>query len=320
MTVSVIIPTFNRASCICSAIDSVLCQTYKDYEIIIVDDGSTDNTKETIIKRYGNTIRYIYQDNEGVSSARNRGIYNAKGDWIAFLDSDDTWKPDKLDRQIKVLSDTGASICLAGHEDDSGNKFLNFTDSVPVGDYKYIASALGLVFKKNRHPLIQSLIIKKKLIVSLGLFDQTLKVAEDTKLVYRIAFNAGVAYLNDSVFILKRNRLKSGLSDDLNINSALLRYECYNKVQLEAYYSLLPINIELAKIVKANIGYFLSRQAEIYSAMRDYTMARRFAVESLKYASKLHIFIRSFILMLFPYLMQKYFSQKWNYDSKKINF
>jgi glycosyltransferase involved in cell wall biosynthesis len=100
--VSVIIPTFNRAQFVTEAIDSVLSQSYKDYEIIVVDDGSTDDTKGTL-KRYGEKIKYIYQKNSGVSAARNTGINEAKGVWVAFLDSDDEWIKNYLSVQVEQI-------------------------------------------------------------------------------------------------------------------------------------------------------------------------------------------------------------------------
>ena len=98
-TVSIVIPTFNRRNYITIALDSVLAQTYTNYEIIIIDDGSSDNTKE-VLTPYWDKIRYFYQDNRGIPATRNRGIREAKGDYIAFLDSDDYWLPEKLERQI----------------------------------------------------------------------------------------------------------------------------------------------------------------------------------------------------------------------------
>lgn len=103
-SVSVIIPTYNRAHYLCEAIESILHQDIRDcqIEIVVVDDGSTDNTK-AVLKKYGNRIRYIYQDNGGAGLARNRGIDEATGEWISFLDSDDRWLPEKLTLQFKVL-------------------------------------------------------------------------------------------------------------------------------------------------------------------------------------------------------------------------
>lgn len=98
-TVSVIIPTYNAGPYICQAVDSVLAQTYRDVECIVVDDGSNDDTEERL-SEYGSSIRYIYQDNAERSAARNNGIRHAAGDLIAFLDADDYWEPNKLERQV----------------------------------------------------------------------------------------------------------------------------------------------------------------------------------------------------------------------------
>ncbi len=101
--VSVIIPTYNRMHLIARAIDSVLAQTFTDYEIIVIDDGSKDDTQQ-ILQTYQTKIKYIFQDNQGISEARNRGIQESKGEYIAFLDSDDWWAPEKLTEQVKILN------------------------------------------------------------------------------------------------------------------------------------------------------------------------------------------------------------------------
>ncbi|MBL7129821.1 MAG: glycosyltransferase [Candidatus Omnitrophica bacterium] len=102
--VSVVIPAYNCERFISTAIESVLNQSYKDYEIIIVDDGSTDKTAE-VIKQYSENIIYIYQSNGGPSKARNTGVFNARGQYIAFLDQDDAWLPDKLKMQVSLLEE-----------------------------------------------------------------------------------------------------------------------------------------------------------------------------------------------------------------------
>ena len=93
------IPTFNRAYCLERAIESVLKQTFINFEIILVDDGSTDNTQELIENKYFGRLKYLKSENRGVSAARNLGIRASMGDWIAFLDSDDEWLSDHLERQ-----------------------------------------------------------------------------------------------------------------------------------------------------------------------------------------------------------------------------
>jgi glycosyltransferase involved in cell wall biosynthesis len=109
--VSVIIPTYNSAQFICDAVDSVLAQTYKNVEIIVVDDGSTDRTAN-FLKNYPNHLIYRYQANQGVSSARNLGVRMARGQRVAFLDSDDLWLPKKLETQVRFFSrNPEAVIC-----------------------------------------------------------------------------------------------------------------------------------------------------------------------------------------------------------------
>jgi len=100
--ISVVIPAFNAARFIRRTIDSVLAQTYRDFELIVVDDGSTDNTGQ-VVQSYGAKVRYVVQKNAGDGPARNAGVAAAKGDWIAFLDHDDEWLPNKLDVQVRLL-------------------------------------------------------------------------------------------------------------------------------------------------------------------------------------------------------------------------
>ena len=115
--VSVVIPTHDRAHLVGRAIRSVLAQTFQDFEIIVVDDCSVDNTKEVVQSLADSRIRYLrHEINRGGSAARNTGIGAARGEWIAFLDSDDEWLPKKLEKQLEMgyttdLSNVGAVIC-----------------------------------------------------------------------------------------------------------------------------------------------------------------------------------------------------------------
>jgi len=103
--VSIIVPTFNRAYCLADAVDSVLAQTHRNVELIIIDDGSTDDTPQLVASRWGHDprVKYFQQANQGVTAARNQGIRRATGDFVALLDSDDRWKPWKLQAQIAAM-------------------------------------------------------------------------------------------------------------------------------------------------------------------------------------------------------------------------
>ncbi len=103
--VSVVIPTYNRGHTVCEAIESVLAQTFGDFEVIVVDDGSADDSAEKIAAIRDSRVRYIRQSNAGVSAARNRGVAEARGEIISFLDSDDLWKPEKLTHEVRFLEE-----------------------------------------------------------------------------------------------------------------------------------------------------------------------------------------------------------------------
>jgi glycosyltransferase involved in cell wall biosynthesis len=189
-TVSVIIPTYNRAHCIADAIDSVLAQSYHDFELIVVDDGSTDNTCE-VVTFYNDRLKYIKQLNNGVSAARNNGINAAQGEWIAFLDSDDTWEPDKLKLQV---DDIRLHPKAAAHMVDA-----NITD--PQGKEHSIYEIRGMKTEFERQPfrtrpLIDVLkapfctpcwMIQKKIIEKAGYFNPNMKIYEDYDLLTRVA-------------------------------------------------------------------------------------------------------------------------------------
>ena len=172
--VSVIIPTYNRSEKVVKAVKSVLTQTYTDYEVLVIDDGSTDNTKVVLAPYYGK-IRYIFQANQGVSSARNRGIQMARGEFIAFLDSDDEWLPEKLEKQVNFLKSHDSVFILAclaeGEMDDSNYKKIRQAPN------QFIIS-LQTLFVQNASRYI----VKKKCFDECGLFDINLQGPEDWEL------------------------------------------------------------------------------------------------------------------------------------------
>ena len=135
--VSVVIPSYNSARYVVTAVESVLGQTFRDYEILVVDDGSTDDTKE-VLSKYGESIRYLYKPNGGVSSARNYGIEKARGKYVALLDADDFWMPEKLAKQIAVLeADENIGLCYASTEkvDENMQTVIGYIEADSYEDY-----------------------------------------------------------------------------------------------------------------------------------------------------------------------------------------
>ena len=170
MKISVIIPTFNRKKILSRAIQSVINQSLSPFEILIIDDGSNDGTEEWVKENFQN-IKYVYQNNRGVSSARNIGIENANGDWVAFLDSDDEWLPNKLHEQVKAI------------ESNLKIKFFHTNEiwirnGVRVNQMKKHKKYGGYIFEKcldmcRISP--SSVLIQKDIFDEIGMFDETLK-------------------------------------------------------------------------------------------------------------------------------------------------
>ncbi len=181
--VSVIIPTYNRAHLVKDAINSALQQTYKNVEVIVIDDGSTDNTKE-ILAKYGNKINYLYKENGGCSSARNLGVSKARGEYIAFLDSDDLWYPEKIEKQTAVIKMTNYNIVMSDIEFvDKDNNHLSFSN------LREVIKKDGDIMKYLLYrPYITCsyMLIKKTVFSKVGIFDETFKTAEDLDMLLRI--------------------------------------------------------------------------------------------------------------------------------------
>lgn len=194
--VSAIITTYNRRAFVHEAVDSVLAQTYGDWELIVVDDGSTDGTDEAL-RRYGEKLRYIFQKNEGASAARNRGLELAGGEFVAFLDSDDLWLPRKLQVQV---------ACMDGHPDCQ----ICYTDEIwirrgrRVNPKKRHAKYSGEIYSHCLPLCIispSSALMRRGLFKEVGAFDPTLPVCEDYDLWLRVAASFPVFFIPQQLIV-----------------------------------------------------------------------------------------------------------------------
>ena len=190
MNVSVIIPTYNRTHVLGRAIESALDQTSPAQEIIVVDDGSTDDTPQLIAEKFPQ-CRYIQQSNQGVSAARNRGIEAATGEWLAFLDSDDEWLPGKLEVQQNMLEQQpDIKIC---HTEE-----IWIRNGKRVNQMKKHAKCGGRIFQKCLPLCVispSSVVIHRSLFDEVGYFDEQLPVCEDYDLWLRICATHPVAFV-----------------------------------------------------------------------------------------------------------------------------
>ena len=235
--VSVIIPTYNRARYVGRAISSVLYQDWDEYEIIVVDDGSTDNTKE-ILSLFGNRIICIsHPYNKGVSAARNTGIKNAKYPFVAFLDSDDYWLPKKLSIQIKFFMNNPDAIACQTQE-------IWIRKGKRVNPKKKHMKPSGDIFIPSLRLCLVSpsaVMLKRSIFDEVGLFDEDLPVCEDYDLWLRISYKYPV-YLIDRPLVVKEGGHDDQLSsrywgmDRFRIYSLvkLIKNEALNREQYEA--------------------------------------------------------------------------------------
>ena len=196
MKVSVVVPAFNRESTIISCLDSIVNQTYKPYEIIVVDDGSTDKTVSLVESYSKYDIRLIKsQANRGAQSARNQGIKAARGDWIAFNDSDDIWLPEKLEMQRDVLISSGKYVCAGGGiKNEDGEK-----TKIGLGD-KNIVDYVD-VLSLDSYIMYQTLLVNKEVFKKIGLLDESIAAYQELDTAIKIAQYYDIVYLNVPLFI-----------------------------------------------------------------------------------------------------------------------
>ena len=202
-TVSVVIPAYNAAWCVAKAIDSVLAQDYRDFELIVVDDGSTDDTAK-VLAAYGDAIRVIRKPNGGLSSARNTGIAAARGEFIAFLDADDWWLPGKLRLQMSSMrqnANIGFSSTTARVVDPDGN-LVNIW-ACAHWDGPFLAHLFGS--NADVAGSGSAVIARRSLFDQVGGFDETLRSLEDIDMWMRLAAVSEYACLEEPLaVILKR--------------------------------------------------------------------------------------------------------------------
>lgn len=200
--VTVIIPNFNYARFLSQAIDSVLAQSYKDFEVLVIDNGSTDNSTE-ILRGYGNRIRWICQENRGQSGSRNRGIEEARGQFIAFLDADDAWAERKLEKQMPLFENLHVGLVYCG---------IAFTDRDLKLREIQLPVSRGRVLREfaegGRAVVIggeSSCIIRRECLSFIGGFDPELSLSAGWDLYRRIASSYELDYVCEPLTLYRQH-------------------------------------------------------------------------------------------------------------------
>lgn len=206
--ISVIIPTYNRAPLLKNAIESVLGQTYSVYEIIVVDDGSTDETGQVLGKYIetdagrGQRICYVYQQRQGKSLALNNGLQHVQGEWVAFLDSDDVWLPDKLEWQVRAIQQF-ENHCGACFTDARfiNNPYIKATAFQRARKYYkdligWVPDPVQFVASIPHGVMMQTLIVRTTVMRQIGEFDSKLFLHEDSDFLFRLALATKLCFVD----------------------------------------------------------------------------------------------------------------------------
>jgi glycosyltransferase involved in cell wall biosynthesis len=216
--VSIIIATYNRANFLPETIESIFRQTFQDFEVIVVDDGSTDDTR-SVLERYGSRIRYVYQENRGPSAARNAGVKLATAPWISFQDSDDLCTPNHLETLYGyVIKNSDVGMVFA-----NGNYLTGLEHNreiiIPADKSKRLAErgvSLCDLFEKSILRL-QAAVISKAAYGAIGGHDESLRICMDLDLGFRLLMNYPVAYLDQVVFSYRKHEGNTGRNEELRL-------------------------------------------------------------------------------------------------------
>lgn len=228
--VSIIIPSYNYARFLPDAVDSALAQTYRPIEVLIIDDGSTDGTRDLVESRYGKKpeIRYIYKENQGLSAARNTGIQEARGSWLAFLDADDRLLPQFIIKSLEAYSRLPETVALvAGQVSLIDAQGQSIPDRIYYPSAEKEISTIDLLVMNRFAPAVM---VKKEAFEACGLFDIALKASEDRDMWIRISGRCRIFRLSEKLLEVRRH--------GKNMSSNGLRQAaCIRQVLLKAYRS-----------------------------------------------------------------------------------
>ncbi|MFC1495136.1 glycosyltransferase family 2 protein [Thermodesulfobacteriota bacterium] len=256
LNVSVIIPTFQRAHMISLAIDSVLNQTYQDFEIIVVDDGSMDGTRE-VVMGYREKVKYIYQENRGPASARNTGIRATRGDLIAFQDSDDLWLPEKLASQVSLFEqdpELGFVYCDMSYfrSDGPSERPSSFkSHAPPLSGY-----AFRDMFVQGTPMHTPTAVIRLQCLQKVGLFDETMRYFEDQDLWFRLARICKMGYVEKPLVRCRLRDQKKRYKEDYLFRKNILKSAPWlrNELSKDELYQGYYIRTYLAALSYLAVG------------------------------------------------------------------
>ena len=310
--VSVVIPTYNRAIKVREAIESVLSQTFSDLEVIVVDDGSTDDTGIALQEAFGDRIRYYQQANQGASVARNKGIAEARGEWIALLDSDDLWEKDKIEWQLKALDRFGAK-CGGCY---TNVRFYNHPETRTIfelaeSSYRHEpemginGDALRLLVRPGGAGMVvcpSSFLGRADLVKQTG-FNANIRYSEDSDFLFRVAMRTGFCYVNRPLVWFDRSPAELrhvGVAAEWNKMDFFLR-NCQRRLEgLVSLRASLPPDVN--KVIREELRTIHSGWVNWYLQTGHYGEARKAVWRAARTDLTLGIAVKGFLTWSYPKL------------------
>ena len=287
--VSIIIPVYNGSNYVCEAIDSALAQTYKNVEVIVVNDGSKDDgATERICLSYGNKIRYIQKENGGVSSALNMGIKNMKGEYFSWLSHDDTYEIDKIEKQIRCLNEYEDDICVLLCEskqiDSNSNEIKNALrkNRFPKCGIYSSEQVLENLFLHGAFNGC-ALLIRKDVFEQCGLFNEKLRYCQDALMWYKIHLQGYKLVYSDDICVCNRihNKQLSRIGLDLFYKDS---YEIANEI--------VPMIIKKT-IAKNRLLYLFVRRQAIWHCKDAFNLGMQIAAEHNFFSLRQKLMLRA---------------------------
>ncbi len=318
--VSVIIPTYNRGYILNKSIDSVLSQTYPDYELIVLDDGSTDDTPnlvQSIIesKKSGvSRIRYIRQAQQGKSAALNHAASLAKGEWIAFLDSDDLWSPDKLESQLRVLRHFEHCDACFTDAQYTNNPDLDITAFRRAGrrhegDMGILDHALDFVSTEPHGIHEQTLIVRARRLREMDGFDSNIRILEDHDFVFRLAHHVKTfCFVNRPLVQIDRTPVRSvGLIELFRKQEVRLRHQQYI---YEKWLTIDGLDQETQNKIHGYLRAVYSGWANWHLEKRQYQLAREAMTTAARHELTVTMALKWALITAAPGLSRRYFMSR----------
>lgn len=303
--VSVIIPAYNVAEYIVETLESVFLQTYKDFEVIVVNDGSPDTVEfEKAIEKYSGQIIYIKQTNQGAAVARNTGINKARGGIIAFLDGDDVWLPEYLEKQIKVLDENklGMIYCDALFFGDYSGKAETYMEKSPSSGDVTPESLLD----GSCNVITSGTIVKKQHLISAGLFNPNAVRTEDFEMWFSMA-KRGVRIGYQKEILIKYRVRKTGLTGDA-VTSTERTVKALNRITERNDLTETEEQIRRRQLLFAEAEHELAK-GKYFLARENYDEAIKHFAEANKIDPKTKLKIINLLLRIAPKLTLRIFKK-----------